>query len=58
MGIAVGPPDHAGERTVRAEVAGTDASGLKAILDYSLQIANRAGSWVVTAVLPAAPLGR
>jgi hypothetical protein len=58
MGIAVGPSDHAGERTVRAEVAGIDASGRKAILDYSLQIADRSGGWLVTAVLPAAPLAR
>lgn len=58
MGIAVGPSDHSGVRTVRAEVAGTDARGLKAILDYSLQIADPSGGWVVTAVLPAAPLGR
>lgn len=57
-GIAVSPSDHAGVRVVRAEVAGTDAGGLKAILDYSLQIAARSGGWVVTALLPAAPLGR
>jgi Conjugative transposon protein TcpC len=58
IGIAEGPSDHAGVWTVRAEVAGTDAGGLKAILDYSLQMAERSGGWVVTALLPAAPLGR
>jgi hypothetical protein len=57
IGIAVGPSGYAGVSTVRAEVAGTDAGGLKTILDYSLQIADRSGGWVVTAVLPAAPLG-
>jgi hypothetical protein len=58
IGTAVGPSGQGGVRTVRAEVAGTDAGGLKAILDYSLQIEDRSGGWVVTAVLPAAPLGR
>jgi len=58
IGIAVGTAGHAGVQTVRAEVAGTDAGGRKAILDYSLQIADRSGGWFVTGVLPAAPLGR
>jgi hypothetical protein len=57
-GIAVGPDRPPAVRTVRAEVAGTDASGLRTILDYSLQITRRNGGWDVTALLPAAPLGR
>jgi len=55
-GIAFGPSGSPGARAVRAEIAGTDAGGLKEVLDYSLRIASRRGRWVVEEVLPATPL--
>jgi hypothetical protein len=57
-GIAVGTDAPSAVRTVRAEVAATDAGGLKTILNYSLQITEHNGGWVVTTLLPAAPLAR
>jgi hypothetical protein len=57
-GIAVGTDAPSAVRTVRAEVAATDAGGLKTILNYSLQITEHNGGWVVTTLLSAAPLAR
>lgn len=56
-GIAASPPGPTGRRTVLAEVAGTDAGGLREILDYSLRIMPRQDGWAVEAVLADAPLG-
>jgi hypothetical protein len=56
-GIAMGPSGQSGVQTVQAEVVGTDAGGLKTVLDYSFQLAERNGARVVTSLLPAAPLG-
>jgi hypothetical protein len=52
------PSGQSGVQTVQAEVVGTDAGGLKTVLDYSFQLAERSGAWVVTSLLPAAPLGQ
>ncbi len=57
-GIAMSPSGQSGVQTVQAEVVGTDAGGLKTVLDYSFQLAERNGAWVVTSLLPAAPLGQ
>ena len=57
-GIATNPSGQSGVQTVQAEVVGTDAGGLKTVLDYSFQLAERNGAWVVTSLLPAAPLGQ
>jgi hypothetical protein len=51
------PSGRSGGQTAQAEVVGTDASGLRTVLDYSFQLAERNGVWVVTSLLPAAPLG-
>jgi hypothetical protein len=56
VGIAVGPAAPGGTRLVLAEVVGTDAGGLKQVLDYSLRMADLRGRWVVEQVLPAPPL--
>ena len=57
-GIAMSPSGQSGVQTVEAEVAGADADGLKTVLDYSFQLAERNGAWAVTSLLPAAPLGQ
>ena len=57
-GIAMSPSGQSGVQTAEAEVVGTDASGLRTVLDYSFQIAERNGARVVTSLLPAAPLGQ
>ena len=57
-GIAMGPSGQSSVQTAEAEVVGTDAGGLKTVLDYSLQLAERNGAWAVTSLLPAAPLGQ
>ena len=60
-GIAGSPSALSGQsgvRTMQAEVVGTDAGGLKTVLDYSFQLAERNGARVVTSLLPAAPLGQ
>jgi len=55
-GIAMSPSSQSGVQTMQAEVVGSDAGGLKTVLDYSFQLAERNGAWVVTSLLPAAPL--
>jgi hypothetical protein len=57
-GIAMSPSGRSGGQTAQAEVVGTDAGGLKMVLDYSFQLAEHNGAWVVTSLLPAAPLGQ
>jgi len=57
-GTPSGPSGQSSVRTMQAEVVGTDAGGLKTVLDYSFQLAERNGAWVVTSLLPAAPLGQ
>ncbi|HEY2667722.1 MAG TPA: conjugal transfer protein [Actinomycetota bacterium] len=57
-GIAMTPSGQSGVQTVQAEVLGTDAGGLKTVLDYSFQLTERNGAWVVTSLLAAAPLGQ
>ena len=55
-GIAMSPSGQSGVQTAEAEVVGTDASGLKTVLNYSFQLAERNGARVVTSLLPATPL--
>jgi hypothetical protein len=54
--LAVGPVERSGTALARVEVTGTDSSGLKEVLDYSLHIRNRRGEWAVEEMLPGAPL--
>jgi hypothetical protein len=58
VAMAAGPVGPSGVRTVRAQLAATDAVGLKVVLDYSLQLAQHNGTWAVTALLPVPPLLR
>jgi hypothetical protein len=54
VGIANGPKE--GPLSVRAEVEGIDRDGRRQVLQYSLELAQRAGRWEVRRLLSAAPL--
>lgn len=57
VAMAAGPAGASGSRTVRAEVAATDAGGLRVVLDYWFRLGSRNGTPTVTALLEAPPLG-
>jgi len=54
--IAIASASGSGHRTVRAQVSATDRGGMRELLDYSVQISERQGTWAVEALLPAPPL--
>jgi len=50
------PTPKTGPMAVRAEVEGIDASGRIQVLQYALELVQRAGRWEVHRLLPAVPL--
>ncbi|MDQ6797183.1 MAG: conjugal transfer protein [Actinomycetota bacterium] len=50
------PAPKTGPMAVRAEVEGVDASGRIQVLQYALELVQRAGRWEVHRLLPAVPL--